>query len=274
MTNNKLTQKKENFTLNIFKGMTHREAYVKAGYASNYAIEVMDTNASMLANSNKILIRLKELRGEVKADTIADVTERQEILTEIARGNLIDYQTPTGIHIDADSPNQRAIEGLEVVTMSSRDSQAGTITIKRPVVSESIRNGIFERYNNKCALCSSTDNLQLDHIVALSKGGRTVEENLQPLCEDCNRAKGASKKSQAFTVTKLKLHNRIAAIAELSKMDGVYTTQVSDAQVVVNSFTFILPDGTKVTPKQLVEVNNGQERTDEITSTALQRQEE
>ena len=31
--------------------------------------------------------------------------------------------------------------------------------------------------------------LEIDHIIPISKGGCTVEENLQTLCWKCNRAK-------------------------------------------------------------------------------------
>jgi hypothetical protein len=34
--------------------------------------------------------------------------------------------------------------------------------------------------------------LEIDHKLAWSKGGETIEENLQTLCFDCNRGKGAS----------------------------------------------------------------------------------
>lgn len=33
--------------------------------------------------------------------------------------------------------------------------------------------------------------LEIDHIIPLSKGGLTTEDNLQTLCWKCNRSKGA-----------------------------------------------------------------------------------
>lgn len=63
------------------------------------------------------------------------------------------------------------------------------ITISRLVVPEKLRNKIFERDGHKCAKCGSADNLELDHIIPFSKGGRTIEDNLQALCKTCNLRK-------------------------------------------------------------------------------------
>lgn len=41
-----------------------------------------------------------------------------------------------------------------------------------------------------CVWCGATDNLTLDHIVPLSKGGDNRIDNLQILCRSCNAKKG------------------------------------------------------------------------------------
>lgn len=41
-----------------------------------------------------------------------------------------------------------------------------------------------------CAHCGSTDQLQVDHILAVAKGGKTERGNLQVLCKPCNVSKG------------------------------------------------------------------------------------
>ena len=55
---------------------------------------------------------------------------------------------------------------------------------------------IFVRDKFKCTICGSspaTDpsiKLHVDHIVAFSKGGKTIESNLRILCSGCNLGKG------------------------------------------------------------------------------------
>ena len=58
-----------------------------------------------------------------------------------------------------------------------------------------LRWSILERDHFKCVKCGkspSTDPkviLQVDHIIPWSKGGETIFENLQTLCQDCNLGK-------------------------------------------------------------------------------------
>lgn len=42
----------------------------------------------------------------------------------------------------------------------------------------------------KCAACGSAEELVIDHIIPIAKGGSCDQENLQALCAPCNRQKG------------------------------------------------------------------------------------
>lgn len=60
-------------------------------------------------------------------------------------------------------------------------------------VPDSIRYKILKAGKQRCALCgikAKDRMLDVDHIIPRSRGGKTVEENLQVLCAKCNRAKG------------------------------------------------------------------------------------
>lgn len=57
-------------------------------------------------------------------------------------------------------------------------------------------NQILERHGHRCAGCGidatalTGGSLTKDHIVAVSKGGSDGADNLQPMCRNCNSAKG------------------------------------------------------------------------------------
>lgn len=58
-----------------------------------------------------------------------------------------------------------------------------------------LRYKVLTRDNYKCCICGASPasnpsvQLHVDHIIPWSKGGETVEENLQTLCSDCNNGK-------------------------------------------------------------------------------------
>lgn len=41
-------------------------------------------------------------------------------------------------------------------------------------------------YDSPCIFCGSLVNIQADHVIPLSRGGRHSEGNLAPLCQNCN----------------------------------------------------------------------------------------
>ena len=65
--------------------------------------------------------------------------------------------------------------------------------VERAKVSNRMRFSIYQRDNYRCQMCGrrfETDYLEIDHIYPISKGGKTVYENLQTLCRTCNKNKG------------------------------------------------------------------------------------
>ncbi len=68
-----------------------------------------------------------------------------------------------------------------------------------PEKEKKLRDGAFEKSRGKdglyhCACCGTVDSsrifFQVDHIVPVNKGGKSVPENLQILCRKCNGGKG------------------------------------------------------------------------------------
>ena len=80
----KMTPKEEKFCFEYARTGNATESYKAAGYKfKNY--NCAGVSANRLLKKSKIQTRLQELAGELKQAKIADVTECQMILTEIAR---------------------------------------------------------------------------------------------------------------------------------------------------------------------------------------------
>jgi hypothetical protein len=48
---------------------------------------------------------------------------------------------------------------------------------------------LSRRDGTYCQYCQSTDNLQIDHVIAIANGGDNALDNLQLLCRPCNSKK-------------------------------------------------------------------------------------
>lgn len=64
---------------------------------------------------------------------------------------------------------------------------------QRTLMTSSLRYDILKRDNFKCVLCGATAKdgaaLHVDHIIPVSKGGKTESSNLRTLCDQCNLGK-------------------------------------------------------------------------------------
>lgn len=67
-----------------------------------------------------------------------------------------------------------------------------TKNAQRERIPESVRLFVWQRDEGKCVKCGSREKLEFDHIIPVAKGGSNSERNIQLLCENCNRQKGAN----------------------------------------------------------------------------------
>lgn len=91
------------------------------------------------------------------------------------------------------------IENLNqmVEYLNSRIKWKKSVQGQRALMTSALRRKILSRDGYTCCRCGANVAeepnllLEVDHIVPLSKGGMTQEDNLQTLCWRCNRSKGA-----------------------------------------------------------------------------------
>jgi HNH endonuclease len=73
------------------------------------------------------------------------------------------------------------------------DRERATVpALHRDPLPRDLRLAVWQRDGGRCRECGTDFDLQYDHVIPLALGGATSAENLQLLCGDCNRAKGAS----------------------------------------------------------------------------------
>jgi phage terminase small subunit len=125
-----LTAKQEAFAQALFAGMSQRAAWIEAGYSSKYAVELIDTHACNLANSDKVQLRLQELRDAAAASKISDYRERQEILAEIMRARAKDLYDEDG-NLLPGSLESHAISGIEVTQFEGGPDKRAQSTRKK-----------------------------------------------------------------------------------------------------------------------------------------------
>jgi ferredoxin len=61
---------------------------------------------------------------------------------------------------------------------------------RRAHLAEVESDGIHYELEDKCVVCYSTENLTMDHMIALANGGTDTIDNKTTLCKSCNSSKG------------------------------------------------------------------------------------
>lgn len=111
---------------------------------------------------------------------------------------IVEYITPAGKKIyqksrDFSVDEMRKLKSDAIIMETDRNLKKINLNEERTKMTESLRYDVFKRDNFKCTICGrgSKDGvkLQVDHIKPVSKGGKTVLNNLRTLCDECNRGK-------------------------------------------------------------------------------------
>lgn len=105
-----------------------------------------------------------------------------------------EYSSPKG----RNSYQDRKLYNLEelsvhILNAKKKREQKETKSYQRRIMTDSLRYDIMKRDGFHCVLCGrgAEDGVKLhvDHIIPVSKGGKTTPDNLRTLCERCNLGK-------------------------------------------------------------------------------------
>lgn len=133
-----------------------------------------------------------------------DMQSDQQIIKFICYRNHTKYRYVNGvrqsyIHTDIERTFYMAIDEILDICDELSSINFETTTRKynqanqRKLMTQELRNKIKERDNYTCQICGKympdEVGLHIDHIIPISKGGKTVEQNLQVLCDKCNLRK-------------------------------------------------------------------------------------
>ena len=122
----------------------------------------------------------------------------QKPLTDISIKVLLRYVSPKGKVDISKSQTFNYIEIVRILDSVStkrvdRQTYEKLARAERTILSDGMRYDVMKRDGFRCVLCgmSAKDGaiLHVDHIIPVSKGGKTTMDNLRTLCEKCNIGK-------------------------------------------------------------------------------------
>lgn len=142
---------------------------------------------------------------EVKRKTFLTEEQYKKYEEKVCKKNLLKPITNIDIitHISYSSPKGRNHYSAKWNTdidrvffrIKERKRTEQSIEYQRTLMTNSKRYDILKRDNFKCQICGRTQDdgakLEVDHKIPVSKGGKTVDSNLQTLCYECNQGKKA-----------------------------------------------------------------------------------
>jgi 5-methylcytosine-specific restriction endonuclease McrA len=111
------------------------------------------------------------------------------LLLAARMGNLLPNRpAKLGALIGATEPID-VTEFDDFICFSQLEGEQTSETVERRPLSDRVRALVLVRDGGRCRRCGSARNLEVDHIVPLSRGGDSDDRNLQTLCRRCNRRK-------------------------------------------------------------------------------------
>lgn len=172
-----------------------RARNIKPGFFKNELLAEMPTETRLLFIGLWTLSdregRLEDRPRRIKAELFPfDSFDVDPMLTRLqADGFLVRYNIDGKLYVQLENfvkhqdPHYRE-KASEIPPPPGKENQIKAVNVTR-----SQRRRILERDSYTCQACKSTEQLCVDHIMPISRGGQSDDENLQILCLSCNTKK-------------------------------------------------------------------------------------
>lgn len=142
-------------------------------------------------------IGIDEERFHEEEKRIVDDLKNQSPVTDVDFYFDLLYETPKG------KSSYKKSECLTLIDLEQYLAKVDQIIerrqsaqYQRQLMTAKLRYEVLQRDNFRCVICGRAEadgvKLHVDHIKPVSKGGKTVLDNLRTLCQDCNLGKGDS----------------------------------------------------------------------------------
>jgi len=180
---NGLTQRQETFCLKYFETGNAGEAALVAGYSPKTAPVIASQNLTKL----KIINRLDELRKKMEVASVANKLEREQILTEIARGRigtLLDENHRIKEDVPLDDASIQEINTFEVTIGKGENAKLAEVTkikLHNPIQAIDLLNKMDKIYTDQPQV--TIDNRQINFIIRSQDEANEVKDLLAGISE-------------------------------------------------------------------------------------------
>lgn len=137
--------------------------------------------------------RLEDRPRRIKAELFAfDSFDIESMLSELqSKSFLVRYDVDGGRYIQITNFVKHQDPHYRERASEIPPPPGVSNSIKATNVTRTQRQRIFERDGFRCQKCGATEQLSIDHVVAVANGGDSSDCNLQVLCYSCNFEKRA-----------------------------------------------------------------------------------
>lgn len=148
-------------TVGIFSGSFEDFETVIVGYLIGSFIILVAGSGSPYEDARDLVAR-KEKNKKKKEEKKKSKEVRDDALRELL----------------GDKPKNKPTKAQKSHTLSRRNH-----------IPSHVRRAVWQRDGGHCVRCGSTQNIEFDHVIPVSKGGSSTTQNIELLCQRCNRIK-------------------------------------------------------------------------------------